>query len=343
MRLGFDVLDREAGVFVYPEQPFNELIDAFDDLLALHEDRALSDSAYAKELQALIDLAPDMIDAHAHLAFHWYRLGKPRKALDAALGGLRIANRLIPEGFTGRIEWGHLENRPYLRALQGAALACMRLRRHTESVALIERMLACNPNDNQGVRYLLGSEALRAGDAAKARAVIEQEGASYPPYLYELGLVYLLAGEWAGAATALRRGFFLNPYIAEMLNGNPAPRRMPVWHGSSHEDPDEAASYLEMHGRLWEKFPDLKLFVRWLFDHPQILVERGAVMACRYELQWENDQAARSRLFDRMQHLYTAIDEKLSTEITSKRIDRYGEEYHPWMLALRVPSSSLRG
>lgn len=63
------------------------------------------------------DAIPDFVDVYAHLAAHWHRHGKPKKALDAALLGLSISNRHIPEGFGGRIEWVHLDNRPYLRAM----------------------------------------------------------------------------------------------------------------------------------------------------------------------------------------------------------------------------------
>lgn len=120
-------------------------------------------------------LAQYFFDVHACIATHWHRQCKPKKALDAALLGLSISNRLIPEGFGGRIEWAHLDNRPYLRAMHVALLSYMRLRRHKDAVTLIELMLARNPNDNQGVRYLLGSEALRANDYDHARTLFEKE------------------------------------------------------------------------------------------------------------------------------------------------------------------------
>ncbi len=83
---------------------------------------------------------------------------------------------------------GHLDNRHYLRATHIALLSYMRLRRPRDAVTLIELMLARNPGDNQSVRYLLGSEAMRAGDHEYARKVFEEEADSYPPYFYELAL-----------------------------------------------------------------------------------------------------------------------------------------------------------
>ena len=55
----------------------------------------------------------------------------------------------------------------------------------------MEQVLQWNPNDNQGVRLILGSEYLRAGDRAKAGKVLREHAAEYPPYRYELGLLHL--------------------------------------------------------------------------------------------------------------------------------------------------------
>lgn len=162
---------------------FAPLLDEFDDLLDAHQSGEMNDKSYIAELNRLIGLEPDFIDLHAHQSFTFLEQDKPKKALDAALSGLAAGNRLIPESFSGAIEWGYVENRPYLRALQGAMLAYVRLRRHKDAATLIDKMLAYNPNDNQGSRYLLGSEVLRAGDKERAANIFDEYADDYPPVL----------------------------------------------------------------------------------------------------------------------------------------------------------------
>ena len=138
---------------------------------------------------------PDLIDGRMYLASYWHDQGKPKKALDAALKGLALGNRHIPEGFAGQIEWAHPANRTYLRLLN------TRLR----GVAMWQ---PC------------------------ARAAFAADSDDFPPYYYELALSLVLTGAWIAAATALRRGFAGNPYIADIQSdrcqaqGRSRPRRL---------------------------------------------------------------------------------------------------------------------
>ncbi|WP_303785796.1 hypothetical protein [Azovibrio restrictus] len=334
MELRFELLYDASGMFVYPQERFDSLVEEFDELLDAHQSGGLADKSYVTALEKLVGREPEFIDGHAHLAFAWHEQGKPKKALDAALAGLAVANRLIPEGFEGHIEWGHLDNRPFLRALQGAVLAYVRLRRHREAVMLIEKTLAYNPNDNQGMRYLQGSEALRAGDHEQAQKVFAAEADGYPPYFYELALTHIIKGEWTPAATALRRGFCANPYIAEILGGNPRPQPLAIWHSSNLAEPETAVDYVEMYGDLWRRRPDSLAFVRWLFNHPKVLAERAAAMDCREALLWEQGLQARGRVLDREREVLAGIDDRLSAALVVKREDRRGRgSLYPWMLA----------
>lgn len=335
-RLRFEVCVG-AGCFVYPAERFDHLIDEFDGLLEAYQSGGLEDKRYIAALDQLIVREPDLIDGHAHLAFACYDQGKPKKALEAALAGLAVGSRLIPEGFNGHIEWICPENRPFLRALQGAVLAYVRLRRHKEAVKLIDKMLAYNPNDNQGMRYLLGSEALRAGDGARAQEIFNDDADSYPPYYYELALTHIINDEWGPAATALRRGFCTNGYIAEILCGNPHPQPLPIWHGSNLAEPDLAGDYIEMYGDLWLHHPDGLAFVRWLFNHSKVMVERAALIECSEGLLWERDFDARQRILNQQRTLLDRIDKRLSAEIIDKRQDRQGREIYPWMLTFERP------
>ena len=333
MPLSFEVHDAESGVFAYPDDPYDGMAAELDGVLDDRDAGRLGDKQYLAALARLIAEASDFVDAHAHIAIHWHRQGKPKKALDAAMLGLSISNRHIPEGFNGRIEWGHLDNRPYLRVMHVALLSYMRLRRHKDAVTLIELMLARNPNDNQGVRYLLGSEALRAGDYHRARFVLEADADGYPPYFYELALCYMLKDEWVSAATALRRGFVANPYIAEMMGGHPNPAKLVgIWHGTNMAEPETAHGYLQMYGMLWHTQPDSFAFTRWLFNHPKVMMERAAIMECQEALLWESESSVREELAKREARLMANIDDTLSEAIVTKRKERRGKAIvWPWV------------
>lgn len=161
MLLRFETFDTESGAFTYPDDCYDGLLAEFDGLLDAHGSGELNDTRYLAALNRVLVEAPDFVDVHAHIASHWQRQGKPKKALDAALLG------------------------------------------HKYAVTITELMLARNPADNQGVRLLLGSEALRAGDFDHASAVFEAEADCYPPYYHELSLTHILRDEWAPGAHEL--------------------------------------------------------------------------------------------------------------------------------------------
>jgi tetratricopeptide (TPR) repeat protein len=342
MPLAFEAINAESGEFGYTEEKYGPLLGRFNDILDQHETGELSDTRYLAALQGLLAEAPDFIDAHTQVAFHWHRQGKPKKALDAALAGLAAATRLVPQDFTGRIEWSNIDNRAYLRLMHVAVLAHTRLRRHKEAAALIEQMLLRNPNDNQGVRYLLGSALLRANllgnheQVERAIAVLAEQAGTCPPCWYELALANLWLGRWVDAATALRRGFVANPYIAEILGGNRAPAPLVMWHPDDTTLPEAAAEYIASHGALWGERTDSIPFVRWLFNHPEVMMERAPVMACWEALLWENDPDRRAAIFGRIEELTACIDGSLSAAIVVKRATVGRQQVWPWALQLKL-------
>ncbi|HDK1346669.1 TPA: tetratricopeptide repeat protein, partial [Escherichia coli] len=208
-RLCFEVHDNK-GYFVFPDTWFGPLLGEFEEVLDAYDTDEISETSYINKLRHLAQREPDFIDIHAHLAYAFLEQNAPRKALNAALKGLAAGNRLIPESFSGEIIWMHPENRPYLRALYAAILANVHLQRHQDAVMLTDKILAYNPEDNQGARWLLGSELLRTGDHERAFSVLKKHADEFSPYWYELGLLHFLNGELVKAATAFRRGFAAN-------------------------------------------------------------------------------------------------------------------------------------
>jgi len=102
------------------------------------------------------------LDAHAHLgniAFdHW-----PKLAIRHYGVGVRIGELSLGENFDGLLPWGWIDNRPFLRCMNGFGLCLWRLHRLEEAEHIFKRMLWLNPSDNQGVRFLI--DDVRAGAA----------------------------------------------------------------------------------------------------------------------------------------------------------------------------------
>ena len=92
------------------------------------------------------------IDAHAHLgnlAFE-YSADEALVHYDIALG---IGELSLSPDFNDMLPWGHLFNRPFLRALHGRGLCLWRLGRLDAARHAFERLLSLNPADHQGARF----------------------------------------------------------------------------------------------------------------------------------------------------------------------------------------------
>lgn len=141
------------------------------------------------------------------------------------------------------------------------------------------------------------------------------------------------------ATTSLRRGFRANGYIAEILAGNPDPAPLPLWHGSDLAEPESAKDYVGRCGRLWNRTPCALAFLRWLHNHPRILIERAAILECQRELLWERDVSRRGPIVDRLLAARDGMDDRLSEEIVQQRTDRSGRSVNPWQ---HQPAVSFR-
>ena len=329
-KLRFEVNDNQ-GCFIFPETWFGSLLDEFEELIDAYDADEISETSYINKLRRLARQENDFIDVHAHLAYVFLEQNAPRKALNAALKGLAIGNRLIPEGFSGRIIWIHPDNRPFLRALYAAILANAHLQRHQDAIMLIEKILDYNPEDNHGARWLLGPELLRTGAHEQARHILQEHADEFSPYWYELGLLHFLNGEHVKAATAFRHGFATNTYIAEMLCGNLHPFPLAVWHNFSG-GPDTAEDYYATYHPLWGQYPEALLFVNWLYNHSSVLHERAEIIKCAEMLMQEDDFEICESILRQQEKLRERIDETLSEKIVQKCRNMNGEYVWPWIL-----------
>lgn len=323
-KLVFEPIDGN-GRFRFPSKIDSELCGKLEDL----SDAAIDRAGYENGLTAIIRQEPEFLDARVYLASYHLELGQFSVAQQIASLGMAIATSLIPADFKKRIDWLELGNRPFLRLLAIATLANVHMKHHKEAIRLIKMSLKFNPNDNLGLRVMLGSEQLRAGQEMAKKSLAKHTD-MFPSCHYELALAYIQDGDWAAAATALRKGFCDNLYIAEMLCGMEITTPLRLWHGTNHAEPGYAADYIGQYGDLWDEQPESKRFVRWLFNHSSVLRERADMLACREELHWTEKLGQRSNILDRLRALMAGVDDHLSRELVRKRTDRFGVEHYPW-------------
>lgn len=132
-----------------------------DPIVEASERNEAGDREAARELLTEL-LAQDLrcLDAHAHLGNHAFDRW-PERALRHYELGVAIGTLSLGEGFEGVLSWGLIDNRPFLRCLNGLGLCAWRLGDHHGATAAFERLLWLNPSDNQGARFNLA--AVKAG------------------------------------------------------------------------------------------------------------------------------------------------------------------------------------
>jgi tetratricopeptide (TPR) repeat protein len=100
---------------------------------------------------------PGHADAWVHLGNRRFDEGRVAEALAHYQRGQTAAEaRTVgdPARYPG-LFWGDVDSRPFMRALHGRGLCLWRLGRRDDARQVFVRMLELNPNDNQGVRFLL--------------------------------------------------------------------------------------------------------------------------------------------------------------------------------------------
>lgn len=227
-------------------------LDAAQDLIYDAWEASDSRKRVALAKQALA-LSPLCADAYALLAQESAR--SPEEALDYYRQGVMAGEKALGEAcFRDDVGhfWGILETRPYMRARQGLAQTLWDMGRRDEAVAHYQDMLRLNPNDNQGIRYLLLDCLLFLGcDGAAADLIktYKEEGSAAWRWSRAL-LAFRRSGDCAASRKALSHARAANKHVAELLSGDKKmPRRLPdyiTWGGK-----DEAVAYVHGAAPAW--------------------------------------------------------------------------------------------
>ena len=242
------------------------------------------------------------------------------------------ARAQIPADFHGRIPWGEVDNRPFLRIAHGTLLGLMHRREDKEALdeaqALATELLAWCPMDNLGVRFLRGDIAFLRGDYERARTFYLEGAHDAPAHWYQAALIAFREEDFVTACTYLRRGIAANPYMAEGLTGRTLLDEHHYRHLSNINAPEWAIDYLESPACDWTL--EETDFVDWVFNASPVLRERAKLMALHEAITYEQDPERRSLAAQQAWHFARRISHALSKKMVRRVTDRWGHQIWPW-------------
>ena len=203
-------------------------------------------------------------DAHVLLAEEVAKTAD--EALEYFRKGVAAGEQAIgPEAFkeyTGHF-WGFLETRPYMRARAGLAATLNTLGDVDAAIGHYRDMLRLNPNDNQGIRYVLAGCLMKRGDADALKKLFEKyddDGSAL--WLYSRALVAFRKNEGSdGRANEFaRKALRANSHIPAVLTGNKKAKPS-IGAYLTMGGEDEAVHYAEQWGFDWVTTPGA---IEWL-------------------------------------------------------------------------------
>lgn len=229
-------------------------LDRFDEAVELLGD---DPEKAAAEFRALLMLRAEALDVRHHLAIALQYLDRDDEALEEWTKAVGAGMRALPPGFCfgrDRLEWGWLENRPFLRAYHGLATALIGEGLLGEAAVTLNNILDLNPNDNQGARMVLVACCFglrRPGDVLRACERYPEDG---PDLQFGKALALLQLGRVGEAEAEYQKAATFWPRVHEELLKTRHTRPKEMHPGFiTVGGADEAFAYWEEYGDHWKE------------------------------------------------------------------------------------------
>jgi len=242
--------------------PHDNAIDAAQDIMYDAWDASDQKRRIALAKKAL-ELSPLCADAYVLLAQETAR--DLDETIDIYRHGVEAGEKALGKAAfredVGHF-WGLIETRPYMRARHGLAQTLWDKGLRDEAMTHYRDMLRLNPNDNQGIRYLLIDCLLilgRDGEAAKLIKRYKEDGSAAWSWSRAL-LAFRRSGDCLESRRALSEAIDDNTHVAALLLGDKKmPRQLPAYIGMG--DKNEAVAYVHSAAEPWATTPGA---VTWL-------------------------------------------------------------------------------
>jgi tetratricopeptide (TPR) repeat protein len=239
----------------------------FEESTISHEiemefDRAV-DLWHAKQIEMaehvfhhVIAECPNHIDAIHHLSIMYDGIGRSIEAYLCCRAAVGIGLQAIPEKrFSwkkSKLEW-RLGNRPFMRAYHNLGLKHLYRNEYEEAIEIFERLLSVNPNDDQGLRYLLPLCWFATDEPSKIVVHCQSyPDDSAPEILYSHTLALVLTNQNSLAREVMVQAVGQLPLVAkELLEKRCLRLRDATPENVIHGGNDQAYSYGQQFGQYW--------------------------------------------------------------------------------------------
>ena len=207
-----------------------------------------------------VTLARQALEISEDCADAWVLLAEEetknlRRALEYARKGVAAGERALGkeviEKEAGNF-WSLIKTRPYMRALLTFADLLWMAGKKDEAIGLYQEMLRLNPDDNQGVRYIILQYFAEADRDDLFEKLLSEYGEDPTATVAYSKALRLFRKEGAGSAAdaALDDALQANPFVSQYLLGRrKLPSRMPDYYCIG--DRNEAIIYVTTAGRGW--------------------------------------------------------------------------------------------
>jgi len=233
-----------------------ERLEQADALICEAEETTNRDKSLNLARKAL-KLSPYCVDAYNFLA---QESRDTREQLELYERAIQAGKLLLGETFFQENKghfWGLIETRPYMRAIHGYAETLWEVGRRAEAISNYWEMLRLNPNDNQGIRYVLASCILEEGRDDEMLRLMARHGdevTGFMAYSKALWTFRTTGGSNDRSDAVLKEAINTNDHVPAYLLGLKfVPYRLPDYYSWGSDE--EAIIYAAGAEKAWEKTP----------------------------------------------------------------------------------------
>lgn len=246
----------------------------FDDAKSSSKEKAM-DLIYkaweSDDIEEMITLAEKAIKLDKNCADAYQILADvkaetPKESLELYEKAIEAAKKSLGkdfEEFKGHF-WGFHETRPFMRAMASYSDVLWHIGERSKSIEILKEMLQLNPNDNQGMRYILITRLLILNRLLESEKLYKDYEDDYSAqWHYSKAYLYFCKrSKQLYADKALKEAMEYNPYVPIYLLGlTEMPEETPEYIGVGDEN--EAIVYVDDSLELWA---NNKKALKWFVD-----------------------------------------------------------------------------